>query len=131
MKPTDRRPWLAAGVATALTAAGLTLAAATSAQAAAGCQVTYTVSSQWPSGFGANISITNLGSPISGWTLTWSFSAGQTVTQLWNGSYTQSGASVTVTNASYNGSLAAGGSTTFGFLANGSPSTPTLTCAGA
>jgi len=60
VKLTDRRPWLAAGVATALTAAGLTLAATTSAQAAAGCQVTYTVNSQWPGGFGANISITNL-----------------------------------------------------------------------
>jgi len=35
---------------------------------------------------------------------------------------------VTVKNVSYNGSLGAGASTTFGFLANGAPSTPTLTC---
>ena len=33
---------------------------------------------------------------------------GQTISQLWNGSYTQSGANVTVTNASYNGSIAPG-----------------------
>nr|WP_225849414.1 family 43 glycosylhydrolase [Streptomyces sp. HPF1205] len=89
--------------------------AATSAQAAAGCQVTYTVSSQWGGGFGANVAVTNLGDPVSSWKLTWSFGAGQTVTQLWNGSYTQSGSGVTVTNASYNGAIATNGSATFGF----------------
>ncbi|WP_438822079.1 cellulose binding domain-containing protein [Actinocrinis puniceicyclus] len=41
-----------------------------------------------------------------------------------------SGSSVTVANASYNGTLAAGASTTFGFTANGAPSTPALTCTG-
>src|SRR6185312_15233060 len=92
---------------------------AVGAQAAAsGCTVSYTVSSQWPGGFGANVEVTNLGSAVSGWTLTWSFAAGQTITQLWNGSYTQSGAAVIVTNASYNGSLATGANATFGF--NGS-----------
>ncbi|HXR73105.1 cellulose binding domain-containing protein, partial [Actinocrinis sp.] len=92
-------------MAAVVVAAGLTAAATTSAQAAAGCQVSYTVSSQWPGGFGANVAITNLGSAISSWSLAWSFGAGQTITQLWNGSYTQSGANVTVTNVSYNGSL--------------------------
>lgn len=77
--------------------------------------MSYSVSSQWGGGFGANIIITNLGSPISSWTLTWSFGAGQTITQLWNGNYTQSGSNVSVTNASYNGSIATGGTTTLGF----------------
>ncbi|MEV0199804.1 cellulose binding domain-containing protein [Nonomuraea sp. NPDC050691] len=53
----------------------------------------------------------NLGDPISGWKLTWSFPAGQAVTQLWSGSCTQSGAQVTVTNVDYNGSIPSGGST--------------------
>lgn len=79
------------------------------------CTVSYSISSQWGGGFGANIIVTNLGSPISGWTLTWSFGAGQTITQLWNGSYTQSGSNVSVTNASYNGSIATGANTTLGF----------------
>jgi len=35
---------------------------------------------------------------------------------------------VTVHNAAYNGSVPASGSTTFGFLSNGSPSSPSLTC---
>ena len=63
-----------------------------SAQAAAGCRVTYTVTNQWPTGFGASVNIDNLGDPVNGWRLTWSFGAGQTITQLWSGSVTQSGA---------------------------------------
>jgi hypothetical protein len=103
------------------TAAGLTLAAttaivtATGAQAATGCRVDYTISNSWSGGFGANVSVTNLGDPITSWKMTWSFSSGQTITQLWNGSYTQSGAQVTVSNASYNGSIATGANTNFGF----------------
>src|SRR6185312_8448345 len=108
------RAALAAGVAAGLATAGVVLATV-SAQAAttAGCSVSYAVSSQWPGGFGANVTITNLGNAISSWNLTWSFSAGQTVTQLWNGTYTESGANVTVTNASYNGAVATGGTAAF------------------
>ena len=75
------------------------------------CTVDYTITSQWPGGFGAALTIVNNGSTaISNWTLTWSFANGQTITQLWNGSETQSGANVTVNNLSYNGSIPAGGS---------------------
>lgn len=64
------RSWLAGGSAAVLAAAGLTLAAtAAPAQAAAGCQVSYTVTSQWQGGFGASVTITNLGSPITSWDL--------------------------------------------------------------
>lgn len=73
------------------------------------CKVTYTITNQWPGGFGATISITNTGTTaINGWTLAFSFANGQTITQLWNGNYTQSGANVTITNVSYNGSIAPG-----------------------
>ncbi len=50
------------------------------------------------------------------------------ITQLWNGTLTTSGSNVTVRNVSYNGSVGAGTSTTFGFLSNGTPSTPTISC---
>ena len=83
--------------------------------ATAGCSVNYAVSSQWASGFGANVSITNLGDPLTSWTLTWSFGAGQTVTQAWNASVTQSGAAVTAKSASYNGAVATDGTVSFGF----------------
>ncbi|MFY9855308.1 MAG: cellulose binding domain-containing protein, partial [Terracidiphilus sp.] len=49
---------------------------------------------------------------LSSWTLTWAFANGQTITQLWSGVETQSGANVTVTNEPYNGSIPAGGSVT-------------------
>jgi beta-xylosidase len=113
MRPSRRRVWLAAGMVAMMGAYGGITAVA--AQAATGCQVTYAVNSEWQGGFGANVTINNLGDPVSSWRLTWSFGAGQTIQQLWNGSYTQSGANVTVTNASYNGSIATGGSTSFGF----------------
>jgi endo-1,4-beta-xylanase len=74
------------------------------------CTVDYTISSQWGGGFGAAIAIVNNGSTaITNWTLTWTFANGQTVTQLWNGIESQSGANVTVTNEPYNGSIPAGG----------------------
>ncbi|MEU4160534.1 cellulase family glycosylhydrolase [Actinoplanes sp. NPDC026670] len=101
--------------AVALAAVGGSVAVALQASAAAGCRVDYTVTSQWQGGFGADVKITNLGDAVSSWTLGWSFASGQTVSQLWNGSYTQSGTAVTVRNVSYNGSIATNGSTSFGF----------------
>jgi glycosyl hydrolase family 62/cellulose binding protein with CBM2 domain len=83
--------------------------------ATAGCSVNYAVSSQWAGGFGATVAITNLGDPLTSWTLTWSFSAGQTVTQAWNTAVTQSGAAVTAKNAAYNGAVATNGTVSFGF----------------
>jgi len=79
------------------------------------CSVAYSVSSQWQGGFGAAVTITNRGAATTSWRLTWTFGAGQTITQLWNGSYTQSGSQVTVTNATYNGAIPTGGTTSFGF----------------
>ena len=97
------------GTLTATTSVTLTVSSATATGFA--CHVDYTISSEWPGGFGAAITINNTGTTaISSWTLTWTFANGQTVTQLWNGNVTQSGANVSVTNESYNGSIASGGS---------------------
>jgi hypothetical protein len=96
--------------------AALGSVAAVSAQAAtAGCRVDYAISSTWAGGFGANVTITNLGDPLTGWTLTWSFGASQTITQAWNATVTQSGSAVSATNVSYNGGIATGASAAFGF----------------
>jgi len=93
--------------------------ASTSQAPAGGCTVAYSVTSQWQNGFQGAVRITNTASTaVNGWTLRWSFGSGQVVTQLWNGAVTQSGASVTVTNASYNGTLAASGTADIGFLAS-------------
>jgi len=108
-------------------AAATAVTTAVAANAAAGCSVTYAVSSQWQGGFGASVNIKNLGDPLTSWRLTWSFSAGQTITQLWNGTPSQSGSQVTVTNVSYNGNIPTGGSQSFGFNGswNGSNPAPT------
>ena len=45
---------------------------------------------------------------INGWTVTWTFANGQTVTQAWNATVTSSGSAVTARNVSYNGNLGAG-----------------------
>ena len=76
-----------------LVAGGAAVATTSAGAAAAGCRVSYTISSQWQGGFGADVAITNLGDPINGWTLTWSFATGQRVTQAWNATVTQSGTS--------------------------------------
>ena len=97
----------------------------------AACSATYQVTNQWPGGFGANVTVRNEGaSPLNGWTVTWTFADGQTISQLWGGSLTQSGSSMTVKNLSYNGAIGANGSTTFGFNAswNNTNGVPTLTC---
>jgi cellulose 1,4-beta-cellobiosidase len=99
---------LTAAAAAVVLSAGVAAIAVTQASAAVGCRVTYTVVNQWDTGFGANISITNLGDPLTSWTLTWDFAnVSQRVTQLWNGNVTQAQGSqhVSVTNVSYNGSV--------------------------
>lgn len=116
-------PYVAAGVL-GLSCVAAGVVAAGGAEAAAGCRVDYSVSSQWQSGFGANVSVTNLGDPISSWTLTWSFTAGQQVTQGWNATITQSAAQVTARNVSYNGNLGTGAGTSFGFNGSWSGANP-------
>ncbi|MEV0569777.1 non-reducing end alpha-L-arabinofuranosidase family hydrolase, partial [Dactylosporangium sp. NPDC050588] len=128
MQLSRSRPLVVAACAAVLAAAGVAaVLTANTAQAAAGCRVDYTVPSSWPGGFSANVTITNYGDAVNGWSLAWSFGAGQTVTQLWSGAVTQSGAQVTVTNAGYNGSIPTGGTVNFGFNGswNGSNPIPT------
>ncbi|MDW5325690.1 cellulase family glycosylhydrolase [Plantactinospora sp. KLBMP9567] len=95
-----------------------------------GCTATYAVAGQWTGGFQGDVRVTAGSSAVSGWTVTWTFANGQRVSQAWNATVTSSGSSVTARNVSYNGSLAAGASTTFGFLGSwtGTNSAPTLSC---
>ncbi|GIF78077.1 rhamnogalacturonan lyase family protein [Asanoa siamensis] len=109
--------------ATALLGASLAAAVGT-ATAAAGCRVDYAVSNQWQGGFGAAVTVTNLGDPIDGWALTWSYTGGQTVTQAWNATVTQSGAAVTARNVTYNAALPTNGTAQFGFNGSWTGSNP-------
>src|SRR3954471_11332907 len=123
-----RRRNLTFGLATAaVITIGTGVLTALPASAASGCSVAYTVSSQWPGGFGANVTIKDLGDPVSSWSLAWSYSAGQQVTQAWNATVTQSGSRVTAVNVGYNGSLATNASASFGFNGSWTGSNPTPT----
>ena len=64
------------------------------------------------------------GAALSSWKASWTFGAGQRLTQAWNASCTQSGATVTCSNASYNGTVPDGGSVIFGFNGSWSGSNP-------
>ena len=121
-----RKIALSVAAAAAVTA-GAGVLTALPASAAAGCRVAYTVSSSWQGGFGANVTITNVGDPLTSWSLVWSYPAGQTVTQAWNTTLTQSGSTVTARNAGYNGSIATNGTASFGFNATSTGSNPAPT----
>ncbi|MER5736266.1 cellulose binding domain-containing protein [Streptomyces sp. NPDC002262] len=51
----------------------------------------------------------------NGWTLGWTFAAGQTVGRMWNAVPDRSGTAVTARNAGWTGTVAPGGSASFGF----------------
>jgi predicted carbohydrate-binding protein with CBM5 and CBM33 domain len=95
-----------------------------------GCTATYTITRSWQGGFQADVTVSNRGNaPISGWTVGWAYSGGQTVSQGWNATVTQSGTAVTAKNATWNASVPGGGSTAFGLLGNGTAGTaPAVTC---
>jgi endoglucanase len=98
----------------------------------ASCSASYSLVNTWSGGFQAQVTLTNTGTaPLSSWTLTWTFGGDQKIASLWNGTYTQSGEQVTVTNESYNGPVAPGGTVTVGFTGTDTNSnTPptTITC---
>ena len=135
MRPTIRikarrlRLWRGAAVlaAAALGCAGLTAVAAAPASAAPVCQVTYTVNSDWGTGFSVAINITNNGPAITSWTLGYAYTGNQKIAQGWSGNWSQSGENITVTNASWNGTLATGGSASIGanFSYTGTNTAPT------
>ncbi|WP_228543508.1 cellulose binding domain-containing protein [Micromonospora sp. S-DT3-3-22] len=79
---------------------------------------------QWSGGFTAEVSITNLGFPVTSWTLTWSFAADQRITNAWNAQVTQSGAAVTARNAAWNGSVPQSGTVSFGVQGTSGASNP-------
>ncbi|MFF0093049.1 cellulase family glycosylhydrolase [Streptomyces canus] len=96
----------------------------------AACTAAYSVSSDWGSGFNAEVKVTNSGSTaLSSWKVTWTWPGAQKVTSMWNASYTQTGSTVTATNAAHNGAVAVGGSASFGFGgAPGGGGVPAVSC---
>jgi mannan endo-1,4-beta-mannosidase len=105
--------------------------APTNPPAAGACTAAYTVSNSWGGGFQGTVTIKAGSAAISSWVVDWAWPNGQRLTNSWNASVTGSGDTVTARNMPYNGSLAAGASTSWGFTASytGTNGTPTVTCA--
>ncbi|REH26402.1 poly(3-hydroxybutyrate) depolymerase [Kutzneria buriramensis] len=92
------------------------------------CSAAYRTVNSWQGGFQGEVTVTAGSAAVNGWTVHWTLDSGQTISQMWNGTLTATGSSVSITNVSYNGALPAAGSTTFGFLANGTPPTAAPSC---
>jgi hypothetical protein len=83
--------------------------------ATGGCKVTYATNS-WTNGFTANVTVANNGSSaVNGWALGFTLPGGQAITNSWNTALSGSSGAVTARNVAFNGSIPAGGSTSFGF----------------
>lgn len=83
------------------------------------CHVAYEPT--WDNGngaFGADLTITNHGSPIDSWSLTFEFPSGQSIDHGWSAQWSQSGSEVSVVAQPWNGQLGTDQSVTVGF--NGS-----------
>ena len=98
---------LALGVSTGLTAFSL--------NAFAAC--TYNIDNQWGSGFVASITVKNdTGAAVNNWSVNWQY-ANNRITNSWNANFSGSNP-YTASNVSWNGSIAAGQSISFGFQGN-------------
>lgn len=140
------RRWSSAALATALTAAAAVTAVAVGASSApadtgAACSAAYTIAWQTPSDsppdFGVTVTVTNNSPyPITGWSVSLTYSAGQSVIagSPYSANVVQSGSTVTGTpTGSFNADLAAGASTTWGYKAtyNGTSNpAPVAACSG-
>jgi endoglucanase len=114
-----------------LAVAGVAGSGAASA-ATSSCSAAYSVQTDWGTGFTASLTVTNNGTAaITGWTVTWTYAGNQKLSSGWSGTWSQSGSAVTVTNASWNGSLSPAQSTSAGanFTYTGTNAAPaSVTC---
>jgi len=115
----------AAGFASLLLPLAGLVGLASPAQAATTATATFAKASDWGTGFEGKWTVKNTGTTaISTWTVEWDFPSGTSVTSAWDADVTSSGTHWTAKNKSYNGTIAAGASVSFGFngAGPGSPS---------
>ncbi|MFE1319753.1 cellulase family glycosylhydrolase [Kitasatospora phosalacinea] len=107
-----RRTAVGAAAAGALALAAASLATLPQAAQAAEvhCKAVYAVQNDWGSGFQSTVTVTNLGTAWTSWTLGFSYAGTQSLSSGWNGSWTQSGRDVTVAGLPWNAAVPTGGS---------------------
>ncbi|MBM0204115.1 cellulase family glycosylhydrolase [Micromonospora sp. STR1s_5] len=112
-----------------LLAGGVAVVAATPASAAT---AVFSVTNNWGNGYQGQVTVTNdTSAPITSWRVEFDLPSSSTVSQSWNAQQTTSGSHYTFANVSWNGTLAAGASTSFGFLVNGTGTPVNCTVNGA
>ncbi|MBF9132330.1 cellulose binding domain-containing protein, partial [Plantactinospora sp. S1510] len=84
-----------------------------------GCTASVSLNS-WNGGFVATVRVTAGSSGTNGWTVSVNLPSGSAVTNSWNTQASGTSGTVTFSNTSYNGRIAAGQSTEFGFQGSGS-----------
>ncbi|GAA3290715.1 cellulose binding domain-containing protein [Dactylosporangium vinaceum] len=119
--------------ATVLAAAGLTPVLVSGASGAAavagGCAATAHVDAQWGDGQVVTVTVVNTAATAATrWAVSWTPTGGQRVVSAWNAAVTTANGSITAANASWNGALAPGASTTFGMQLAGTGAAPTPSC---
>ncbi|WP_232533797.1 cellulose binding domain-containing protein [Plantactinospora sp. KBS50] len=113
-----RRTALPAAVAlAALSVPALVVAVAPAPAVAAGeLTATFSQSSVWGTGYGADYALRNQSSAtVTSWVVEFDLPAGSTVSNSWNSVRTRDGQHYRFDNASWNGTLAPGGTQGFGF----------------
>jgi len=115
---------LAAGLLTA----GLAVALPSPAQAAAGLTAAFSTTSHGSWSMAKYVVTNPTSAAVTGWTLEFDLPAGMTMGNTYHGTATRNGNRVTVVNAHYNGTVAAGRNTepySFWFIATGTQAEPT------
>jgi polyisoprenoid-binding protein YceI/cytochrome c553 len=101
------------------------LAASSTALAQGACSVNYQTENNWGAGAQYKVTITNTSAAKTNWELCWTYAGSDTVSQLWEGTYTQTGKNVCVKNVGYNGNLPANGTIAFGLITTNPGAAPT------
>jgi hypothetical protein len=92
------------------------------------CTAALKTVSSWTGGFQGEVTVTAGAAAIRSWTVGWTLASGQSLSSVWNGTASTTGGAVTVKSVDYNGAVAAGRTTTFGFTATGPSATSSLSC---
>jgi hypothetical protein len=100
-------------LAAALLGVAALITAAPAAQAVPPPVITYTLITNWGSGFQAQITVTPA-APVTSWSLEFDAADQQSLTNAFYAASTQSGRHVTLTNRVFNGSITAGQTLTLG-----------------
>jgi protein kinase-like protein/cellulose binding protein with CBM2 domain len=97
-----------------------------------GCSARFRVTDSWQGGYNAEVIVRNDGArQLSGWSVRWTMPDGHQIGSVWNGVLSGNRGAVTVTNADWNVTVPAGGSTSFGMsvqAANANRYQPQVDC---